>query len=213
MARYLKYLFWLVVIAVVLVPLYFYYESRLANRVYRDRLRDLSAGYNTLRDQYNLAVRKTAVTELVVDQGKLSVVVRTADGLDRTIETECDTGYPIHCDYIVMDGRLWIRRIYDDRTAPEDGKVIDPDVSDIDWSSEKVQYGKAIYKLLNDGRWVVSVTGDGSLGLARKTEDDGKPLALAPPVQDFKEIEKTIETEVGEITFIDVLTSFMPASE
>jgi hypothetical protein len=110
-----------------------------------------------------------------------------------------------------MDGRLWIRRVYDDHTAPGDGQVIDPDVSDIDWSSEKVQYGKAVYKLLNDGRWVVSVTGDGSLGLAPKTEDGGKPLALAPPVQDFKEIEKKIDTEVGEITVMDVLTSLMPA--
>jgi hypothetical protein len=150
---------------------------------------------------------------LVVEQGKLSVVVRTADGLDRTIETDCDTGYPIHCDYLVMDGRLWIRRVYDDRTAPEDGKVIDPDISNIDWSSKEVQYGKTVYKLLNDGRWVVSVTGDGSLGLARKTEDDAKPLALAPPVQDFKEIEKKIDTEVSEITFLDILTSFIPVRE
>lgn len=213
MARSLKYLLWLAIVAVVLLPLSFYYEARLANRVYRDRLRDLSAGYNTLRDQYNLAVRKTAVTELAVEQGKLSVVVRTADGLDRTIETDCDTGYPIHCDYIVMDGRLWIRRVYDDRTAPENGKVIDLDISEIDWSSKKVQYGKTIYKLLNDGRWVVSVTGDGSLGLARKTEDDGKPLALAPPVQDFKEIEKKIDAEVSEITIMDVLTSLMPVRE
>jgi hypothetical protein len=212
-ARYLKCLFWLVVIAVALLPVYLYNEARLANQIYRDRLRDVSEGYNALRDQYNLAVRKTAVTELVVDHSKLSVVVRTADGMDRTIETPCDTGYPIHCDYLVMDGRLWIRRVYDDRTAPEEGKVIDPDFLDVDWSSEKVRYGTTVYKLLSDGRWVVSVTGDGSLGLARKTEDEGKPLAVAPPVQDFREIEKKIDAEVGEITVMDVLKSLMPARE
>ena len=48
-------------------------ESRVAADIYRQRLTALGADYEALRGRYNEAVRKTAVTELLVKDGSLSV--------------------------------------------------------------------------------------------------------------------------------------------
>ena len=55
-------------------------ETGVEADVYRARLARLSADYGALRSQYNEVVRKTAVTELLVQGGRLSVSIRTADG-------------------------------------------------------------------------------------------------------------------------------------
>ncbi len=147
--------------------------------IYRDRLSELARDNAALRDRYNQAVRQTAVTELVVTDGALAVVVRTLDGSLETIQTPFDPAREIYVDYVVREGRLWIRRIFDDRTPPGDGVLVDASIADIDWSQESSgAHGKAAYRQLSAGRWVVTVTGDGSLGLAPAT---GEPVVLAPP--------------------------------
>src|SRR5690554_4211377 len=50
----------------------------------------LRQSYEQLRQTYNEAVAKTAVTELVVEDGTLCVTIRTAEGVDRTIPTPFD---------------------------------------------------------------------------------------------------------------------------
>ena len=55
-------------------------EASLAAEVYRGRLAELAADYESLLGQYNEAVRRTAVTELRVEDGALTVVIRTAEG-------------------------------------------------------------------------------------------------------------------------------------
>jgi hypothetical protein len=118
------------------------------------------------------------VTELVVEDGRLSVAIRDAGGAIRTIETPFDPSREIYVDFVVLDGRLWIRRVFDDRTPPEQGVLVDPALAEIDWSEERAAYGKATYRALGPGRWIVSVTGDGSLGLARSRDD--APSELRP---------------------------------
>ncbi|MFA7235721.1 MAG: hypothetical protein WC058_02560 [Phycisphaeraceae bacterium] len=187
-------------------------ESRIAVGVYRDRLVSISEDYEHLRGQYNLAVRRTAVTELRVsaDGRHLSVNIRTIDGQSRAIDTPFDPSREIFCDYVLTDGRLWIRRVYDDRTSPRDGLLIDPTLTDIDWNNNPAaRYGKVVYRALGPGRWIVTVTGDGSLGLSQQTGDEPATLRPPPAVRDFNELEKQIDRRLDKITTSDVLHHLM----
>ncbi len=180
-------------------------QQRIANDIYRDRLQQISHEYEDLRLVYNEAVRRSAVTELIVTEDALSVSIRTTDGQDQLIDTPFHPSQEIYCDYLVMDGRLWIRRVYDHNTPPRDGVIIDPHIVDVDWSDPNVKHGNAVYRALDEGRWIVTVTGDGSLGLVRKQHDGPTPLVAAPAVHEYDEIEKQIQQEVDKISFTDVL--------
>lgn len=152
-------------------------------------IQTLESEREALRRQYNDAVQRTAVTELVVENGSLDVIIRTADGVAERIETPYDPGSEIYVDYAILDGRLWIRRIFDAYTPPESGLLIDPLVETIDWSQRPGGYGKAVYRSLSPGRWVITVTGNGSLGLARVEGDDESPLQHQPPIRRFDPIQ------------------------
>lgn len=171
----------------------------LAADVYRERLEETVQDYEALRGQYNQAVRRTAITELVVEDGKLSVAIRDAGGSIRTIETPFDPSREIYVDFVVLDGRLWIRRVFDDLTPPERGVLIDPALAEIDWSEEQAAYGKATYRALGPGRWVVSVTGDGSLGLTRSREGTPAELAPPPPVRAYEPIESELDDSLRDL--------------
>ena len=204
----------LLVLFLLLVLLGFGYswlKARIAAAVYRDRLLALRVEYDALRDRYNAAVRRTAVTELEVAGGRLAVCVRTVDGVLKRFETPYDPANEIYVDYIVADGRLWIRRVFDSRTPPEAGVVIDPRLASIDWTDERQSYGKAVYRQLGDGRWIITVTGDGSLGLTQIPADQAvPPLTAAPPVKDYDQIEADGRPDPTEIGILDVLRLLMP---
>ncbi|GJM18636.1 MAG: hypothetical protein DHS20C14_08490 [Phycisphaeraceae bacterium] len=173
--------------------------------IYRDRLRDIANQYEELRGLYNDAVRKTAVTELIVDEGRVTVRVRTAEGVLTEIETPYDASREIYLDYAVLDGRVWIRRVFDDRTAPSEATVIDPRLAAIDWDLSGAEVGKAVYRSLADGRWVVSVTGNGSLGLVKLADDAGEiELAAAPATLEFGEVEEQIQAELDRVKMRDL---------
>jgi len=192
---------------------YDHLRSNIELRLYQDRLRDLSGKYQTLRDQYNEAVRKTAVTELVVEDGELSVEIRTAEGALRRIETPFDPDQEIYVDYIVLDGRLWIRRVFDEQTSPRSGLVIDPPLAELDWSDPRLAHGKAVYRQLGEGRWVVTVTGDGSLGLARRSRDIEPVLSSPPVVKEYEQIRDQIDADVDQVGLFDVLRGVGGADE
>jgi len=177
----------------------------LAADVYRMRLEETVGDYEALRGQYNQAVRRTAITELVVEDGKLAVAIRDAGGSIRTIETPFDPSREIYVDFVVLDGRLWIRRVFDDRTPPEQGVLVDPALAQIDWSEERAAYGKAAYRALGPGRWVVSVTGDGSLGLTRSPDDARTELAPPPPMRSYEPIEAALDDTLRELGPAEVL--------
>jgi hypothetical protein len=181
----------------------------LASDVYRARLEETVRDYEVLREQYNQAVRRTAVTELVVADGKLAVVIRDAGGEIRSIDTPYDPSREIYVDFVVLDGRLWIRRVFDDRTPPEQGVLIDPALAEIDWNEEQTAYGKAAYRALSPGRWVVSVTGDGSLGLTRSPDDAPAELVPPPPVRDYEPVEQALDASLRELAPGEVLRALV----
>lgn len=59
--------------------------------------------------------------------------------------------------------------------------MIDPVLERINWQAPGLAVGKAVYRRLDEGRWVVTVTGDGSLGLARQDEPDPASPLSPPP--------------------------------
>jgi hypothetical protein len=174
-------------------------EASLAAQVYRDRLAELGTDYEELRGRYNRAVRRTAVTELVVENGVLTVVIRTADGEIQALESPFDPAKEIYVDYVVHGGRLWIRRVFDESTPPGEGMVIDPRFVDVDWGIAGENHGKAAYRELGEGRWVVDVTGDGSLGLARIEAGVEAQLAPPPPVRRYEPVDEAVEGALAGI--------------
>lgn len=180
-------------------------RSKVELDVYRDRLAGLANDYEALRSAYNEAVARTAVTELIVKDGRLSLAIRTIQGVDRVIDTPFDPAREIYCDYVLLDGRLWIRRVYDSRTPPSKGLVIDSSLEQVNWNDPAARYGKAVYRSLDEGRWIVTVTGDGSLGLAKTDAKAEVVLSGPPPVRDYEQIKKQIDDRMADVTASDVL--------
>lgn len=181
---------------------YRFVRADIAAKVYRERLGSLSKDYETLRATYNEAVKRTAVTELEVAGKTLSVRVRSADGAERVIPTTLDPSGEVYVDFVVIDQRLWIRRVFDDRTPPWKAVVIDPGIKDIDWDDPANAHGKAVYRKLTEGRWVVSVSGDGALGL---TKADGEvDLKSRPVIKDYKGAEVEAMADAEKIGLGDV---------
>lgn len=194
-----------VLVAAAVVATYQFAKSRVTVDVYRERLETLSGEYETLRKTYNEAVKRTAVTELLVEDGHLCVAIRTSDGQEKIVNTPYDPSGEIYVDCVVLEGRLWIRRVFDERTKPEDGTVIDPKLVNVNWQDQSARYGKAIYRSLSEGRWLVTVTGDGSLGLVKASPNDQVTLSPPPPVREYPQIEKEITDAVDEVTATQVI--------
>lgn len=184
-------------------------QSDVAANVYRDRLRDLAHEYEGLRDRYNEVVRRSAVTELVVHDGRLDVSIRTPEGVLRTIETPYDPSGEVYIDYAMLGGRIWIRRVFDAQTPPSRGVLIDPEFADIDWNADPTAHGKAVYRTLEEGRWIVTITSNGALSLARVDGDAPADLVSAPQVRDYEEIQSEIDAVLERIGLADVWGAFM----
>lgn len=179
--------------------------SKVELGIYRNRLVNLSNDYESLRSMYNQAVARTAVTELIVKDGRLSLAIRTIEGIDRVIDTPFDPSREVYCDYVLLDGRMWIRRVYDGDTPPSEGLVIDDELRCINWDDSSARYGKAVYRSLDEGRWIVTVTGDGSLGLAKTDARAEVVLSGPPPVRDYQQQKKQIDDTLADVTAGDVL--------
>ncbi len=180
-------------------------QANLKADIYRDRLTELADDYDQLRQTYNQAVRKTAVTELVVEDGKLCVSIRTNEGVVKQIPTPFDPSGEIYVDYVVLDGRLWVRRVFDAQTPPSAGVVVEPELTDVGWDDPALAHGKAVYRRLDEGRWVVTVTGDGSLGLAKATGNEPTDLTSTPSVRDYEPVHEQARAEVDRIGPGDVV--------
>ena len=213
MLRWIEIAIGVLVLGVITVVGYRWAATKVKVDIYGERLAALSAEYESLRSMYNQAVRKTAVTELIVKDGRLSLAIRTMEGVHRVIDTPFDPAEEIYCDYVLMEGRLWIRRVYDARTPPSKGLVIGNDVEHVAWNDPSARYGKAVYRSLSEGRWIVTVTGDGSLGLAKIGEDTAVTLSGPPPVRDYDEIEKQLDAAMAQVSVGDVLRQMMTSSE
>ncbi len=184
-------------------------KADAANTVYQTRLRDLSTNYESLRTQYNQAVRQTAITELIVKDRKITVAVRTIEGTAETIETSCNADKEIYVDFALIEGRLWIRRVFDSDTPPSQATIINPKIAEIDWDNESALVGQAVYRHLDEGRWIVNAAGDGALALTKVSEDEIVNLSPPPTIKAYDEIQVQVDQELEKITWRDVFASVL----
>ncbi len=197
----------------VLSALWAFGRARLTAAVYARRLEVLCADYERLRQDYNRAVSRTAVSELRVSGDTVTVAIRTADGATREFPTACRPDREVYVDYVVLDGRLWIRRVFDAATAPAAGTLIDPALAGVPWEVDEATVGKAVYRKLEQGRWLVTVTGNGSLGLERAPRDAVVLLAPAPPVADFAAVQRDLERARANVSWLDLVqAAFRPTA-
>lgn len=182
-------------------------KAEAANQVYKDRLSDLSTDYESLANQYNQAVRQTAVTELIVKDRKITVEIRTIEGEQETIPTPCNADKEIYVDFALIAGRLWIRRVFDADTPPSQATIINPKLANVDWDSEGALVGQAVYRQLDEGRWIVNAAGDGALALTRVDDDQIINLSPPPTVKAYEEVQAQVNEELERITWRDVLAS------
>ena len=212
MLKWIKIAIGLLLLCVLVVLGYCLASRNVELDIYRDRLAGLSNEYESLRFMYNQAVRKTAVTELIVKDGRLSLAIRTIEGVNRLIDTPFDPAREIYCDYVLLDGRLCIRRVYDAHTPPHKGLVIDDKLEYVDWNDPAARYGNAVYRSLSEGRWIVTVTGDGSLGLAKVDAKADVALSGPPPVLDYGQLEEQINEDLSHVSVGDVLKRALTGS-
>ncbi len=191
---------------------YYFVRTQLEADIYKQKFSDLASDYNTLRNSYNKAIGKTVVTELVVEGGRINVVIRNAAGEVERYRTPYTIDRRIYVDYIVYDQKLMIRSVFDSATTPDDAFIIDSNLIELDWSDHKLQRELIIAQGgLTDGRWQVKVNGTGSLYLDRSPDDAGEDDIMAqPPIHDYEKIQKEIEQEMGEITIGDVWDQLLP---
>jgi len=197
-------------------------RSELAAEIYRKRAEQLDKDYRQLQGRYNEAVQKLAVTVLDVEDGRLTMTVLGGDGREQRIPTEVDPDDPVYVDFVVIDGRLMIRRVYnlqevvepgDPATRSTDrltlvgrGTTLDPTWLAIDWDRFKDAQGKVVYRPLGeDGRWVVKVTGNGAMELAPLAPGEQVTLVNAPEIRDYRPVEQEIDTARGKIGPVDVV--------
>ncbi len=182
-------------------------KASVAQDIYRDRLVGLQADYQQLAKQYNQAVTPRPVTELLVEDQKVCVLVRKGDGELVRVPTPFN-GWEndVYVDYVLADGRLLIRRVFEIKNGQDTSKPVqvDADLVDVKWG-DAVPFGKAIYRSkMADGRWVVSVTGDGSLTLKRIGDNVEVELETQPKVQEFAPVDERADDAVQRIGVGDV---------
>lgn len=181
-------------------------RSHVADDIYRQRLREANERYTALASTYNDAVKKTAVTELVVyEDGSVCVAFVNEDGTEEIKQTPFKMGSEVFVDFMVVDGKTFFRRVFDENTPPKEALVINPLKKSWEQSGETAR-GKAAYaKLTEPGRWTVTLSGNGSLDIAKK-DKDAEPTRLMPPpdVKNYDEIEAELNDTINDITPADV---------
>jgi hypothetical protein len=83
----------------------------------------------------------------------------------------------------------------------------------VPWEGDEATVGKAVYRKLEEGRWLVTVTGNGSLGLERARRDAVVALSPAPPVADFTAVRRELACAQAGVSWLDLLqAAFRPAA-
>ena len=110
--------------------------------------------------------------------------------------------FSLVCSHAVPMHRL--RRVFDQDTPPGKGVLINPDHLKVDWADSPQTHGKAVYRSLSEGRWLITVTGDGSLGLAKATGPT-PPLAEAPPIRGYEPLTDPLPDQTQPLGAADVV--------
>ena len=195
---------------------YQYSKGHIAADIYRHRLAELNGRYHDLRSRYNEVVKRTAVTELAVRDGRLDVVFRTAEGVLKTVPTGLSAAEEVHVEYVARAGRLWIRRVYTLDRPGAGGQanarvaVIDPSLADLPWKAEPNLQGLGVFrKDLAGGRWVVTTTGNAALALTKAPDGEPGELSPPPPVGTFDQIDQEVQDQLERVSFLDVVGALL----
>ena len=200
----------LVVACIAAVAGYQWARSSVAQDIYRDRLVLLQGDYRDLVKRYNQAVTPRPVTELLVEDGIVCLAVRKGDGELVRVPTDFNIREnQVYVDFLIVDQRLLIRRAFEfhpvNAVPPDKVVNIDPQLLEVDWKSGRVPYGKALScSGLEDGRYIVSVTGGGSLGLKQVGDDEAIVLQTHPPISEFEAVDVKATEDVEAIGVGDV---------
>lgn len=206
----------LAAVAIAVLAGYQWARASVAQNIYRNRLVALQDEHRELAKQYNQAITPRPVTELLVEEGKVCIVVRKGDGeLVRVPTTFNAWEDELFVDYALVDGRLLIRRVFDEHTAANSDQavMIDPELVEVDWANPTIPFGKAIYRSrMSDGRWIISVTGDGSLGLKQIGKNTKIELTSKPPIEEYEPIDERALEDVESIDIGDVWRHLIDSS-
>ena len=192
-------------------------EIAAANRRYNE----IRERYIALGESYNEAVKKTAVTELIAyEDGSVCVAFISLDGTEEIRKTPFKLGSEVYVDFAVMDGRAFFRRVFDENTPPKEALVINP--IDKSWSKTgETTKGRAVYTRLEEpGRWTVTLSGNGSLDMAKKgLNEPPTPLMVPPTMKDYPVIEtdapvldENVEAKLDDIGPGDVFKALFGSS-
>jgi hypothetical protein len=200
-----------------------YEQKHQENLLLRSQYSELLEGYGELKDSYNDAVKKTAVTELVVyEDSSVCVAFVNSDGTEKTIETPFKMGSEIYVDFVVKEGRPFFRRIFDENTAPKKALMIDAQKQAMVWGSDKGMRGKAAYTKLDEpGRWTVTLSGNGSLDISKKLKSTPPTVLMKPPPvkeypsmkKDYPESPVEVQKRVDEIGPDEVFRSLFGSAQ
>lgn len=199
MLRYTRALFPTILTLAIVFGGYFWMRQEITSRIYREKLELLAVQYAALAEHYNTAVRQSAITELEVTADSVTVLIRTVDGSIRRIPTPFNPRQELYVDYIVGNGRIWIRRVFDESTPPGNAVVIDPVWEKVDWQSSSLSYGKAVYRTLVPGIWAISVSGNGALSLEQVERSQVARLQPSPEIRTYEEMKIALDAEVQAI--------------
>ncbi|QYY36079.1 hypothetical protein [Ruficoccus sp. ZRK36] len=180
-------------------------RAQMAEDIYRDRLGDLAADYAKLRDQYERALSQSVVTELEVDDGQLTVRYLRGDGELATVPTPLDTSREIFVDFYVAGNRVGIRRLFDSSMPPDQALVLDEPWDTMAADAPPTTFGRAVYRRLGEGRWSVTMTGNGSLGLEKLPAGHRSSLVPPPPLIAPEAPVMASDEAVEEITVADMV--------
>ena len=218
---------------------YTLYRTRIEAAYYKEGVKTSIARYQSvldhynlvakrfmkLRDNYNRVLSRTAITELKVQGKKCFVVLRNSEGVIAEVETPVDLSKEVFVDYVVFDNKLFIRRVFDSSTAPDSAHDLFADGAirsalpggAVNWDVKRFKFGKSIYRRLDEGVWMITVTGGGALAIERK--EKVPHLGFIDPVkgvplqrfarEDFvtrqKEMDRQIERYRKQLSFVDVI--------
>lgn len=135
-----------------------------------------------VREERQRLLARTGITLIEVDDDMVRLLVARADGSLQVIPTPYSPDGEIFVDYVVHQGRVLIRRVFDESTSPREAVVVDPALVEINWEAlDPRSHGRTVYRQLAPGRWMISISGAGALGLERL--DDTAPTPFIQPSQ------------------------------
>ncbi|MGF1450506.1 MAG: hypothetical protein ACFB21_00350 [Opitutales bacterium] len=176
--------FWLMLVGtlvMVAVGAWWWQREQAQLDAAEQRINELAGELAAAREEKQRLLARTALTLIHVSENAITLQVATADGSVREIATPFSPENEVFVDYVVHQGRVLIRRVFDEHTPPNQAVSVDPNLVAVDWGSlGDSSHGRAIYRRLSPGRWIISISGAGALGLEPVSSDALPSLKPAP---------------------------------